>query len=92
MAAKRVSKTPKDCCLYSACLPFSREGLFTLEAENVAKSRLDGMRDSLVFLSGRVVDIPCVRSFRCGSGRRTSRCHSCLERRVRGCRGNATAH
>jgi hypothetical protein len=69
----------------------SREGLLTLEAANVGKSRLDGLRDSLVCPNGRVVDIPSVRSFRCGSFCRTNRCESCYERRVLGCLVNAIA-
>jgi hypothetical protein len=35
----------------------SCEGLFALEAANVGKSRLDGLRDSLVCPNGRAVDI-----------------------------------
>jgi hypothetical protein len=69
----------------------SRKGLFALEAASVGKSRLDGLRDSLVCPNIRVVDIQGVRSFRCGSGCRTSRCQSCFERSVRGRGVNAIA-
>jgi hypothetical protein len=67
----------------------SRKGLLALEAANIGKSLLDGLRDSLVCPNGRVVDFPYVRSFRCVRGCRTNRCHSCFERRVRGRRVNA---
>jgi hypothetical protein len=69
----------------------SRKGRPALEAANIGKSRLDGLRDNLVCPNGRVVDIPGVRSFRCGSGCRTNRCHRCFERRFRGRRVNAMA-
>jgi hypothetical protein len=69
----------------------SREGLLALEAANVGKSRLDGLRDSLVCPNGRVVDIPGVRSFRYGSGYRMNCCQSSFERRVRGRKVNAIA-
>jgi hypothetical protein len=61
----------------------SREGLLTLEAVNVGKSLLGGLRDSLMCPNGRVLDGPGVRSFNCGSGCLTNRCHSYFERRVR---------
>jgi hypothetical protein len=60
----------------------SSEGLLALEASNVGKSRLDGMRDSLVCPNGRVVHIPCLRSFLCISGSRTNRRQSYFERRA----------
>jgi hypothetical protein len=69
----------------------SREGLLKLAAANVGKSRLDGRHDNLVCSNGRVVDIPRLRSFRCGSGCRTNRSQSCFEHRVRGCRVSAIA-
>jgi hypothetical protein len=69
----------------------SRKGLFALEAANIYESRLDALRDSLVCPNGSVVDILGLRSFRCGSGCRTSRCNSCFERRVRGRGVNAIA-
>jgi hypothetical protein len=67
----------------------SRKGLLALEAANIGKPRLDGLSDSLLYPNGRVVDIPGVRYFRCGSGCRTNRCHSSFERRVRGRRVTA---
>ena len=69
----------------------SGKGLLAFESSNVGKSRLDGLRDSLVCPNGRVCNIPGVRSFRFGSGCRTNRCQSCFERRVRGRRVNAIA-
>jgi hypothetical protein len=67
----------------------SGKGLLAFESSNVGKSRLDGLRDNLMCPNGRVCNIPCVRSFRFGSGRRTNRCQSCFKRRVRGRRVNA---
>jgi hypothetical protein len=69
----------------------SSKGLLAFETANIGKSRLDGMRDSLVCPNGCVMDIPRVRSFRCGSGCRTNRCHSYFERHIRGCTVNAIA-
>jgi hypothetical protein len=37
----------------------SREGLLALEPSNVDTFSFDGMRDSLVYQSGRVVHVPC---------------------------------
>jgi hypothetical protein len=68
----------------------SSKGLLAFESSIVGKSRLDDLRDSFVCPNGRVVNIPCVRSFRCGAGSRRHRCHRCIERRVRGSRVNAT--
>jgi hypothetical protein len=39
----------------------SCKGFLALESANIVKSRLDGLRDSLVCPNGRVVDIPGVR-------------------------------
>jgi hypothetical protein len=69
----------------------SGKGLFAFESSNVGKSRLDDLRDSLVCSNGRVCNISCVRSFRCGSGCRKNRCRSSFERRVRGRIVNAIA-
>jgi hypothetical protein len=69
----------------------SGEGLVTLEASYVGEPRLDSLRGSLVCPNGRVVHILGVRSFRCDSGRRTNRCHSCYECRVRDFRVNSIA-